>query len=301
VTDFSRVETEFERLKAEFESGALAEADFKAQLEELMIEDEQGQWWIIGYESGLWYYHDGDQWIQSDPPPVVQRREQAEALQSEGRAALSAGDWQSAVDRFEAVLALEPEHAQAQAGLEEARARLQAQAEAQTLVGASAQPEPPSPAEPEPEAQVGAVPTPVREEEPEVIPVAKGVPAIRPAAREEAEPVPTGPRRRTIWIVAAVILVIVVAIVLSQILPLSSPEPEFGMWADRDVIQPGECTLLLWKAPGFESVRVVGPGESGSTLLPPTGDLEVCPEATSWYELKSPDWEELSRVQVQVR
>ena len=55
------------------------------------------------------------------------------------------------------------------------------------------------------------------------------------------------------------------------------------------------------EAPGLEGVRVVGPGESGSTLLPPTGDLEVCPEATSWYELKSPDWEELSRVQVQVR
>ena len=87
MTDFSRVETEFERLKAKFESGALTEAEFKSQLEELMIEDEQGQWWIIGYESGLWYYHDGDQWIQSDPPPVVQRREQELAGGQRGAAA----------------------------------------------------------------------------------------------------------------------------------------------------------------------------------------------------------------------
>jgi hypothetical protein len=38
--DFARVEAEFGRLKAQFESGALTEEAFKAQLEELMIEDE---------------------------------------------------------------------------------------------------------------------------------------------------------------------------------------------------------------------------------------------------------------------
>jgi hypothetical protein len=35
-------------------------------------------------------------------------------------------------------------------------------------------------------------------------------------------------------------------------------------------------------------------------LMPPTGHLEICPEATSWYELKGPEWEEISRVQVHV-
>ena len=70
-TDFSRVEAEFKRLKAQFGSGDLTESEFKSQLEDLMIEDGQGRWWILGYESGLWYYHDGKQWIQSEPPPPV--------------------------------------------------------------------------------------------------------------------------------------------------------------------------------------------------------------------------------------
>jgi hypothetical protein len=66
--DFARVEAEFKRLKAQFERGALTEAEFKAQLEELMIEDEQGRWWILGYETGQWYVHDGEQWVQQEPP-----------------------------------------------------------------------------------------------------------------------------------------------------------------------------------------------------------------------------------------
>lgn len=267
MTDFSRVETEFERLKAQFESGALTEAEFKSQLEELMIEDEQGQWWIIGYESGLWYYHDGDQWVQSDPPPVVQRREQAEA-------------------EAEAKAKVDVEVAPAPVLVEEAEEQVEVA------------PTPVPVEEPEPEVEVEAAPEPVRAEKPEVVPVAEERPMIRPAVPEEAEAVPTQPKSRTVWIVATVIVVVVVAIVLYQI--LRPPEPEFGIWAERDFIQPGQCTLLLWAAPGLEGVRVVGPGTDDTMLMPPEGNLEVCPEATSWYELKGPEWEELSRVQVQV-
>ena len=255
MTDFAQVETEFARLKAQFESGALTEPEFKSQLEELMIEDEQGRWWIIGYESGLWYYHDGDQWIQSDPPPVAQRREQAE---------------------------VEGEAAPAPAAVEEPEAEVELA---------------PAPV-PVAEPAVEATPEPVRAEEPEVVPVAQERPVMRPAVPKEVDAVPTQPKRRTIWIVAAVIAVIVVAIVLIQAFRPS--EPEFGIWAERDTIRPGECTLLSWSAPGLEGVFLVGPGIDDTRIMPPEGNLEVCPEATSWYELKGPEWEELSQVQVHV-
>ncbi len=68
--DFSRVEAEFHRFKGQFETGALSEAEFKAQLENLMLQDERGRWWMIGYETGQWYYHDGAKWVRSDPPRV---------------------------------------------------------------------------------------------------------------------------------------------------------------------------------------------------------------------------------------
>lgn len=65
---FSEVEAQYRTLKTQHEAGTLSEADFKARLQELMVEDDQGRWWIIGYETGQWYVHDGQQWTPGEPP-----------------------------------------------------------------------------------------------------------------------------------------------------------------------------------------------------------------------------------------
>jgi outer membrane protein assembly factor BamB len=74
--DFSqevhRVEAEFRRLKGQFEAGALTEDEFKARLADLMIQDEKGRWWMIGYETGKWYYHDGEKWVRGEPPQIAE-------------------------------------------------------------------------------------------------------------------------------------------------------------------------------------------------------------------------------------
>jgi multisubunit Na+/H+ antiporter MnhG subunit len=66
--DLARAEHEFRKLKTQFEAGNLDEAQFKARLADLMLQDEQGHWWMIGYETGQWYRHEGEQWVRSDPP-----------------------------------------------------------------------------------------------------------------------------------------------------------------------------------------------------------------------------------------
>jgi len=65
---FRQVEDEYRQLKSQLDAGQLTETDLRARLEELMTQDDQGRWWIIGYETGLWYFHDGTQWVQADPP-----------------------------------------------------------------------------------------------------------------------------------------------------------------------------------------------------------------------------------------
>ncbi len=65
---YSEIEARYRDLKAQFDAGTLSEDDFKARLQELMIQDDQGRWWIIGYETGQWYVHDGEQWAQAEPP-----------------------------------------------------------------------------------------------------------------------------------------------------------------------------------------------------------------------------------------
>ncbi len=65
---FAEVEDRYRTLRQRFDAGALSEADFKARLEDLMIEDGQGRWWIIGYETGQWYVREGEQWVPGAPP-----------------------------------------------------------------------------------------------------------------------------------------------------------------------------------------------------------------------------------------
>lgn len=49
--DFEQAEKSFKQIKAQFVSGTLNESDFKTRLEELMVQDDQGGWWMIGYET----------------------------------------------------------------------------------------------------------------------------------------------------------------------------------------------------------------------------------------------------------
>ena len=66
--NFKQAEKKFRQFKAQFEAGALTENAFKAKLEKLMIQDERGDWWMIGYETELWYRNDGEDWVQAEPP-----------------------------------------------------------------------------------------------------------------------------------------------------------------------------------------------------------------------------------------
>ena len=66
--DFQQADKQFRILKARFTAGEMSEAKFKAALEDLMVEDEGGHWWMIGYETERWYRHDGADWVQTNPP-----------------------------------------------------------------------------------------------------------------------------------------------------------------------------------------------------------------------------------------
>ena len=209
--DFSRVAAEFSKLKIQFDAGALSEADFKARLQDLMLQDEQGRWWMIGYETGQWYVHDGEKWVQREPPPV-------------------------------------------------------AVAEAQVT-----------------EAPQSAAPV---------------APAAAPAAPA---------KRRWVWVAAGIIgiigLILVIMLLRSGMIsgPRSEPSPEAQLWADRDTIKPGGCTILYWQVPGAEQVRIVGPGFDPQSILPGTAEREICPGENAAYRLLSPDGRVLATIVIQVR
>jgi len=70
--DFNQVETEYAQLKEQYQAGSITEQHFKSQLQDLMLQDEAGDWWVIGYETGQWYRHDGTDWVRADPPGHIE-------------------------------------------------------------------------------------------------------------------------------------------------------------------------------------------------------------------------------------
>jgi hypothetical protein len=66
--NFAEVERVVAKLRQDVTAGRLSEEQFKARLREMMVEDEGGNWWMVGYETGEWYRHDGADWVPDQPP-----------------------------------------------------------------------------------------------------------------------------------------------------------------------------------------------------------------------------------------
>lgn len=79
--DFEQVEAEYRKLKAQYDAGQLSEDELRNRVTQLMVEDDQGRWWSIGYETGQWYYHDGENWTPGTPPASAPILPPAEPVQ----------------------------------------------------------------------------------------------------------------------------------------------------------------------------------------------------------------------------
>ncbi|MFQ6084194.1 MAG: zinc ribbon domain-containing protein [Candidatus Aminicenantia bacterium] len=65
---FKQLENEFQKLKEELHSGLIDQEGFRNKLKQLRIKDSKGRYWMIGAQSGKWYYYNGQEWVESEPP-----------------------------------------------------------------------------------------------------------------------------------------------------------------------------------------------------------------------------------------
>jgi tetratricopeptide (TPR) repeat protein len=64
----AQMQARFFELKGKLAVGQIQEEEFKRELEKLRFQDSQGRWWMLGAQSGRWYYYDGARWLLGDPP-----------------------------------------------------------------------------------------------------------------------------------------------------------------------------------------------------------------------------------------
>ncbi|HEM60881.1 MAG TPA: hypothetical protein ENO24_01180, partial [Chloroflexi bacterium] len=88
------VKRRFRALKAGLESEAISEQEFDTELERFVFQDESGQYWTIGAQTGQWYRYEDGEWVQGQPPPVLEpverEMERPQERQEEGAHSRSA-------------------------------------------------------------------------------------------------------------------------------------------------------------------------------------------------------------------
>ncbi len=67
MMDIEATEAAYVDLRRAFEYGQMNALSYQAAIDELCVQDDYGRYWMIGAETGEWYYHDGCEWIQADP------------------------------------------------------------------------------------------------------------------------------------------------------------------------------------------------------------------------------------------
>ncbi|MBI5035392.1 MAG: hypothetical protein HZB51_33110 [Chloroflexi bacterium] len=65
---FRQAENQFFLLKGQLETRRITREQFDAALKELMVQDTDGRYWTIGGDTGIWYVHDGKNWVKAQPP-----------------------------------------------------------------------------------------------------------------------------------------------------------------------------------------------------------------------------------------
>jgi hypothetical protein len=67
-SSFREVETAFQFLRRQFREKEISRPEFIDRLKKLRLKDSQGRFWMIGAQSGKWYFFDGRDWVASNPP-----------------------------------------------------------------------------------------------------------------------------------------------------------------------------------------------------------------------------------------
>jgi hypothetical protein len=71
---FTGVKADFDRMTSRFRSGEISRREYIEGLKQMRFKDEEGRFWMIGAQTGKWYYFDGAGWVQSSPPSLGEKR-----------------------------------------------------------------------------------------------------------------------------------------------------------------------------------------------------------------------------------
>jgi hypothetical protein len=72
---FQEADRRYVEIRRCYEAGDLTDEEFDEELKQLMVQDQEGRWWVKSRTTGDWHYYDGTTWIK-DTPPVYKAKHQ---------------------------------------------------------------------------------------------------------------------------------------------------------------------------------------------------------------------------------
>jgi hypothetical protein len=85
---FKETEAKYKELKERHARREISTEQVKAELKQLMVQDETGTYWMLGGKSGKWYRHDGAQWQETDPYEIIKMMKETKEASMEEEAPL---------------------------------------------------------------------------------------------------------------------------------------------------------------------------------------------------------------------
>ncbi|HXW00863.1 MAG TPA: hypothetical protein VEC93_20785, partial [Anaerolineae bacterium] len=92
MNNIEELEHRYQLLYSDFQAGKLDEATFILEVDKLQFQDNRGRYWMMGAQSGVWHYYDGQNWHQADP----REAENLPFMDEQGRywqRGAKSGDW----------------------------------------------------------------------------------------------------------------------------------------------------------------------------------------------------------------
>jgi hypothetical protein len=65
--EFKHAESIFQDLREKYRLGEISRQEFLDEMKNLQVKDDQERLWMIGSQSGKWYYLKGQEWVQAEP------------------------------------------------------------------------------------------------------------------------------------------------------------------------------------------------------------------------------------------
>lgn len=81
ISKFKEVEDKYRELKIQLDGGGLTSDELKAKLKKMMVNDDEGNYWMIGGKTGKWYLYNGTDWREGNPYQNVEHIEETSSTQ----------------------------------------------------------------------------------------------------------------------------------------------------------------------------------------------------------------------------